>query len=430
LRKPKILRFTARNLAAGPAECLTTEHRTLKIPKVIHHRKAGVVIHGKRIFHPFYRLAQGNPILAPSTKPIRLPFLGILLSVILVSLARSEPLSSFNNGEVTERVRWLDTDGNIINAHDGGILFVDGKYYWYGMELRPFEATNTLAGGQKTTAGVVMYSSKDLYNWKKEGVVLACSADPKSPLKGPMRFERPKIIYNDATKKYVMWFHYVGYPGDHGVTPGTADAGVATCDTIDGHYAFLGFSRPIDEKGAVKDCTLFKDDDGSAYFIYDRLVSTLAPDTGRYVKNRGLYMVKLSSDYLTFTTTCEKISRASNREAPVMLKHDGYYFLITSETTGWKFNCANYYCATNILGPYTLVSNPCTGPSAATTCNSQGTCAFGMNGEKDEYIFVSERHHPPCMTDSSYIFWPVTFPSPSTLRLPYLPTWKLAAGQP
>ena len=31
---------------------------------------------------------------------------------------------------------WRDTDGNVINAHGGGILFHEGKYYWFG-EHRP-----------------------------------------------------------------------------------------------------------------------------------------------------------------------------------------------------------------------------------------------------------------------------------------------------
>lgn len=31
------------------------------------------------------------------------------------------------NGEV-----WLDTSGNPINAHGGGILYHNGMYYWYG----------------------------------------------------------------------------------------------------------------------------------------------------------------------------------------------------------------------------------------------------------------------------------------------------------
>lgn len=32
----------------------------------------------------------------------------------------------FKNGE-----QWRDTDGNIINAHGGGILHHENKYYWY-----------------------------------------------------------------------------------------------------------------------------------------------------------------------------------------------------------------------------------------------------------------------------------------------------------
>ena len=34
---------------------------------------------------------------------------------------------SVKNGEV-----WKDTDGNMIQAHGGGICKAGGKYYWYG----------------------------------------------------------------------------------------------------------------------------------------------------------------------------------------------------------------------------------------------------------------------------------------------------------
>ena len=43
----------------------------------------------------------------------------------------------FTNGKLNEYVDWLDEDGRIINASDGGIIYVDGVYYWYGMVLRP-----------------------------------------------------------------------------------------------------------------------------------------------------------------------------------------------------------------------------------------------------------------------------------------------------
>ena len=42
------------------------------------------------------------------------------------------------NGEIHQFVPWYDTDGNEINVSDGGMIYVDGVYHWYGMTLRPF----------------------------------------------------------------------------------------------------------------------------------------------------------------------------------------------------------------------------------------------------------------------------------------------------
>ena len=38
-------------------------------------------------------------------------------------------MNSFKHGEITEFVQWYDTDGNIINASDGGVIFAEGKYH-------------------------------------------------------------------------------------------------------------------------------------------------------------------------------------------------------------------------------------------------------------------------------------------------------------
>jgi len=345
------------------------------------------------------------------------------------SLAPGGTGSSFTNGAVTDHVKWFDTGGNLINAHDGGIIYAEGKYHWYGMALRAFPVGSGTNGGQKTVVGVKMYGSSDLCRWTDEGVILACSTNPADPLYGPMRFERPKIIYNQKTQKYVMWFHYVGFPGDHNYRTGMADAGVASCDTINGHYTFHGYCRPIDPGNPVKDCTLFQDDDGVAYFIYDRVIRAPGPDFGR-----ALQVVKLTDDYLAPTSTYRKITNAPAREAPVMIKRNGFYYLITSAESGWKFNRANYYRATNIFGPYTEMGSPCTGPDAVSTYHSQGTQAFPVQGRKDEFVFIAERHNTSCMTDSSYLFLPVLFPSASTLQLPYFEHWDLdhwpsSAGQ-
>jgi len=92
---------------------------------------------------------------------------------------------------------WRDTDGNVINAHGGGILFHEGKYYWFG-EHRP-------ASGFVTEKGINCYSSTDLYNWKSEGIALAVSEEEGHDIEKGCIMERPKVIYNAKTGKFVMW---------------------------------------------------------------------------------------------------------------------------------------------------------------------------------------------------------------------------------
>lgn len=66
---------------------------------------------------------------------------------------KKEPYRAFYPGQI-----WEDTDGVHINAHGGGILYHDGKYYWYG-EHKSEHTSSALVG-------VRVYSSTDLYNWK------------------------------------------------------------------------------------------------------------------------------------------------------------------------------------------------------------------------------------------------------------------------
>ena len=193
-----------------------------------------------------------------------------------------------------------------------------------------------------------MYESEDLYHWHYEGVILACSQEPENPLYAPMRFERPKIVYNRTTGQYVLWCHYVKYPGDHGSAEGTAEAGVAVCDRVNGSYTWLGTSRPIDEKGLVRDSTVYQDEDGSAYFIYDRQVE----------KDRCLHIVRLSDDYLSFTSQYKRIDAAFWREAAALVRHDGYYYMVTSDLTSWDANQAKYFCTKNLMGEWEDMGDP------------------------------------------------------------------------
>ena len=141
----------------------------------------------------------------------------------------AQKAKQFTPGEI-----WNDNTGVHINAHGGGILFHKGTYYWYG--------EHKIAGkiGNTAQVGVSCYSSKDLYNWKNESIALKVDEDPNSDITKGCTLERPKVIYNAKTKKFVMWFHLElkgkGYLA--------ARSGVAVGDKPTGPFTFLKSFRP------------------------------------------------------------------------------------------------------------------------------------------------------------------------------------------
>lgn len=323
-------------------------------------------------------------------------------------------MDRFIHGRTDEFIDWRDTDGNIINASDGGVIFANGRYHWYGQAMRPYGVDFGGKGGQVTDIGVVMYASDDLYNWEYEGVILACG---EGELRAPMRFERPKIIYNEKTGKYVLWCHYVEYPGDHGFEVGKGEAGVAVSDSVNGPYKWLGYTRPIDSQGVVRDLSLFKDEDGTAYLIFDRDISLIKKS------DRCQYIVKLSEDYLSTTDEYARIEPTYRREAAAIVKRGEYYFMITSDMTSWDFNAARYYRAKSLFGPWEDMGDPCIGDDG-TTFRSQTTAIFKVEG-KDTFIHMSERHNTENFLRCSYIWLPIDFHRDGRLTLSYKEEWKL-----
>jgi beta-galactosidase len=324
----------------------------------------------------------------------------------------------FNNGNFDEYVEWLDTRGEIINAHDGGIIFIAGKYYWYGLALRALGQDKGEKNGAATETGINLYSSKNLMEWNYEGVILSTSKDTQNPLRSPMRLERPKIIYNKSTKKFVMWFHYVGYPGNHRQEIGFAEAGVAVSDKITGPFKYIGHHRPINDSGAVKDCSLFMENDSTAYFLFDSKM----PDG-----SRCLHIAKLTDDFLHTTDYWAKIDVANRREAPTMIKQNGIYFLITSDVSGWKANAAKTFKSNNILGPWTEAGNPCIGEQKESTYNTQCTYAFKINGKENLSIIMLERHNTSNFLKCSYVWLPIEIDKNQQLFFPYKKEWHLNA---
>ncbi len=304
---------------------------------------------------------------------------------------KSEVIGSFKPGEI-----WKDQSGNLINAHGGGVLYQNGKYYWYG-EKR----------GGTTSQGVNVYSSNDLYNWKFEGLALTPSVDSTSDIAWGCIMERPKVIYHEQLKKYVMWFHLElkgqGYAA--------ARAAVAISESPIGPFQFVHSFRP--NTNMSRDMGLFVDTDGKAYQIYSS------------DENYALRMVQLTDDYLHVTAKDSLLFR-NHREAPALFKHRDKYYLITSGCTGWAPNRAEIHVADDLFGPWKSLGDPMKGPNSALTFGGQSTYVLPIAGKKDSFIFMADRWNPKDLKDSRYIWLPIDLEN-GKVQINWKDQWDLDA---
>ena len=131
---------------------------------------------------------------------------------------------------------WLDNDGRPIQAHGGHIIYDNGKYYWFGED----KSLTTSLNAPCWHDGVRCYSSSDLYNWENKGTVLEANDDINSPLCRNRIIDRPHVLYNKKTNKYVMWIKLSGTP-DKPRDWSTQHTGIAVCDRINGKYELVSF---------------------------------------------------------------------------------------------------------------------------------------------------------------------------------------------
>ena len=286
--------------------------------------------------------------------------------------------------------QWLDTDGNPVNAHGAGMLYHNGKYYLYGeykkgKTILPEWATWECYRTDVT--GVSCYSSDDLRNWKFEGVVLKAEDNPDSDLHPSKVLERPKVVYNPKTGKFVMWAHVES--ADYS----KAAAGVAVSDSPTGPFTYLGSFRP--NNAMSRDQTVFVDDDGRAY----QFASSES--------NATMYINELTDDYLRPTGRYTRNFIGASREAPAVFKRGGKYYVLTSGCSGWDPNVAQVAVADSIMGPWTVIGDPCRGPEAEKTFYAQSTYVQPVHGKKDCYLAMFDRWNKTDLENSRYVWLPV-----------------------
>ena len=291
-----------------------------------------------------------------------------------------------------------------------------------------------------------------MYNWKYEGVALSVSDDPGSPIVSGSIIERPKVIFNEATDKFVMYFHLElkgrGYEA--------AQVAVAVSDNVTGPFQLvrngrvnagkwpmnmtpeqrnskanpadfeewwspewmaavkdgLFIRRDFEEGQMSRDMTLFVDDDKKAYHIYAS------------EENLTLHIAELTSDYLDYTGNYIRVEPGGHNEAPAIFKKGSKYFMITSGCTGWAPNAARLLTANHIMGPWTLHPNPAKGEDADLTFHSQSTFVIPVQGKKDAFIFMADRWRPKNPIDGRYIWLPIQWENNLPV-LKWMDNWSL-----
>jgi hypothetical protein len=355
-------------------------------------------------------------------------------------------------GCFTPGALWPDANGVHINAHGGGILLHEGIYYWFG------EHKTAGTAGNFAQVGVACYTSRDLYNWKSQGIALAVSEDPQSEIVSGCILERPKVIYNAQIARFVMWFHLEPKGADYS----GARSGIAVSEHITGPYRFVRSCRPnagswplnvpeqskhplspdqlasierLNLKGGpvagyppdlifrrdvaggqmARDMTLFVDDDGAAYQLY------ASEDNG------VLHISQLSDDYSSSRGRYVRVFPGGFHEAPAICKYRGKYYLFTSGCTGWKPNPTRSAVADSIFGPWTELGNPFIGPDDCwlTSCESQPTFILPVAGREGAFIYLADRWNPQDAIDGRYVWLPLQFRD-GRPRIVWMDQWDLS----
>lgn len=268
---------------------------------------------------------------------------------------------------------WLDTNGNRIQAHGGSVLYQNGTYYWYGENKEKTDGKNGIWHW-----GVRCYRSADLYNWEDLGLIIPPEPDdPDSSLHPCACMDRPHILYNQRTKKYVCWLKIMNRDGTQTET-------VMTADDLLGPYTKVREGlRPLGMSAG--DFDLAAAPDGKGYYFFERVHSeTIIADlTDDYTDVTGFYSTH-------FPQKCPPYVREATAHFVRGFKH----YLITSGTTGYFPNPSQAAVGDTWHGPYRVLGDPHPGDITQTSYHSQISSVFKVVGKKDLYIAMADRWLP------------------------------------
>lgn len=266
---------------------------------------------------------------------------------------------------------WFDTEGKRIQAHGSSIFTIGDTFYWYGENKE-----KTVPGSGIWHWGVRCYASQDLYNWEDKGLIIPPEPDnSESSLHPSKKMDRPHIIYNRFTRKYVCWLKIMQVDGSQTET-------VLTADNFLGPYTKVKENlRPLGMNAGDFDLVV-NPSDGKAYYYFERVHSELicADLTEDYTGVTGYYSTHFPHPYPPFV-----------RESPAHFYRNNLHYLVTSGTTSYYPNPSEVACSPVYHGPFEVLGNPHVDDESNTSFHSQITSVFKHPGKKDLYIALADR---------------------------------------
>lgn len=314
-----------------------------------------------------------------------------LSAIMALSMLFASAVSSVA-GDIRPGETWYDTSGNAINAHGGCVVYHEGVYYWFGEQR----------SGNKSD-GISCYSSTDFYSWKRMGRAVTPTGtmtDACEDIAQGRTLERPKVIYNETTGKWIMWIHW-----ENGEDYGKAKVAVCQSDEVTGPYTLVRVFRPNDHDS--RDQTLFKDSDGTAYHIYSTNM------------NSNTHCTPLTDDYLSPTTEVNLQLKGRRFEAAALFRVGETYYGLFSGCTGWDPNPGRYMYTTELMGEWMAPAdfkasdgstgiNYCIDDGKENSYRSQSNFVFPVPGHERCFVYMGDRWNSGNVQSSKHVWLPLS----------------------
>eukprot|EP01084_Bolivina_argentea_P214586 364290_1 len=258
-----------------------------------------------------------------------------------------------------------DTNGNIMDAHDGNIIQWNGTgdYFYYSLGygscediyiinndkeniycqefMKNSSIENQICGFQYNQS-INLFVSSDLKSWKYYGNILPIDTRPYGI------YLSPTVTYNPNTNEYILYCGVWSQPTNH--SSFNSQYMAATSKSKYGPFKIINTNVNLTNP-KPGDAKLFTDDNGKGYLIYTSMLQTNE-------LNHSIVVELLTDNYLYSTGIKSEIFPQSGQqlETPTLFKniYNGLYYATASHICCYctKGSIVMVFISNNILGTY------------------------------------------------------------------------------